>query len=146
MKSPDTIGEQLGSILLKSFSPNNRPVNLFSWKTRDPYYNQVLYVPCHLYLTSLSPRFWTPTNKIVLNKKLYLTWTTSYLLSNTFRIFICSGSNYKRAFKYKRYFQLSGLYFHYAPDAAKDKIIKHFTVKMISETTTNKFSKDNKWS
>lgn len=112
---------------LKSFRINNRPIKFVLMKDlEDPYYNQILYVPTITYnlYDGLSPGF-RFHNKTILDKPFIFDVNPIYspntqsLIGN---FSLAVNQNNREGALYNIRYQLSGSFFHYAPDAAYMKI------------------------
>ena len=111
----------------KGFTPNNRPFKFaFMKDLEDPYYNQILYVPTFEY--NLYDGFMPGMrfhNKTILDKPftfdidpMYSPKTKSLIGSFSFGV-----NQYNRDLRLHNIrYNVSGSYFHYAPDAAYLKI------------------------
>ena len=112
---------------LKSFRINNRPIKFVLMKDlEDPYYNQILYVPTVTYnlYDGLSPGF-RFHNKTILDKPFIFDINPIYSpntqsLIGNFSLAVNQNNREKDVYNIR--YQLSGSYFHYAPDAAYTKI------------------------
>lgn len=111
---------------LKGFS-TNRPVKfVFLKDLEDPYYNQILFVPTLTYnvYDGLSPgiRF---NNKTILDRPFLLDFNPIYSVKTNSLVGSFSmgvNQNYRVGKINNVKYNLSGSYFHYAPDAAYLKI------------------------
>ena len=111
---------------LKGFSPTNRPVKfVFMKDLEDPYYNQILYVPTADYnlYDGLIPGF-RFHNKTILDKPFTFDVNPMYSINTsslTGHFSTGINQNYRNSQPYNVRYQMSGSYFHYAPDAAYSK-------------------------
>lgn len=113
---------------LKGFFHQNRPIKFnFMKDLEDPYYNQILYVPTITYnlYDGLSPgiRF---HNKTILDKPFIFEINPIYspntqTLTGSFSFAVNQYNRDTNPFNVR--YQMSGSYFHYAPDAAYLKLM-----------------------
>jgi hypothetical protein len=112
---------------LKNFYPNNRPLKFtFMKDLEDSYYNQILYVPTLTYnlYDGLSPGL-RLHNKTILDKPFSFDLNPAYSTSSSSLSGAASfdiNNNYRDGNLYNIRYSMSGDYFHYAPDAAYQKI------------------------
>lgn len=119
---------------LKGFFSQNRPIKFnFMKDLEDPYYNQILYIPTISYnlYDGLSPgiRF---NNKTILDKPFIYEINPIYspntqTLTGSFS-FLVNQHNRNTNSPFNVRYQLSGSYFHYAPDAAYTKLTPTVTM------------------
>lgn len=119
---------------LKGFLSQNRPIKFnFMKDLEDPYYNQILYIPTISYnlYDGLSPgiRF---NNKTILDKPFIYEINPIYspntqTLTGSFS-FLVNQHNRNTNSPFNVRYQLSGSYFHYAPDAAYTKLTPTVTL------------------
>ncbi|WP_188493585.1 aminopeptidase [Flavobacterium palustre] len=120
---------------LKSFFPNNRPIKfVFMKDLEDPYYNQILYVPTLEYnlYDGLIPGM-RLHNKTILEKPFIFDINPAY--STNSKTVSGSGSftinqNYRNSKLYNVKYNMSGSYFHYAPDASYTKLNPNIQIRI----------------
>ncbi|MEZ0007236.1 hypothetical protein ABH942_002615 [Flavobacterium sp. 28YEA47A] len=118
---------------LKGFFSQNRPIKFnFMKDLEDPYYNQILYIPTISYnlYDGVSPgiRF---NNKTILDKPFIYEINPIYspntqTLTGSFSFLVNQQNRDRNPFNIR--YQLSGSYFHYAPDAAYTKLTPTVTM------------------
>lgn len=118
---------------LKGFLHQNRPIKFnFMKDLEDPYYNQILYVPTLTYnlYDGLSPgiRF---HNKTILDKPFTFEVNPIYspntqMLTGSFSAAVNQNNRDSRLFNIR--YQMTGSYFHFAPDAAYTKLTPTVTM------------------